>query len=98
MHRRVPCLALTALAAALLAAVPASPAAAAPRAGKGPVRVNELQVIGTHNSYKRELSEPEQATYDEIIATPGARRSTDAPGMASNRSLAHPSLTMDQGG
>lgn len=71
MHRRVPCLALTALAAALLAAVPASPAAAAPRAGKGPLRVNELQVVGTHNSYKRELSEVEQATYDEIIATPG---------------------------
>ena len=71
MHRRVPSLALTALLAALLAAVPASPAVAAPRAGRGLVRVNELQVIGTHNSYKRELSEPEQATYDEIIATPG---------------------------
>jgi hypothetical protein len=48
-----------------------SGAAAAPPAGHGPVRLNELQVIGTHNSYKRELSEPEQAAYDEIIATPG---------------------------
>jgi Phosphoinositide phospholipase C, Ca2+-dependent len=47
------------------------PADAAPPAGTGPVRVNELQVIGTHNSYKRELSEAEQAAYDEIIATPG---------------------------
>jgi hypothetical protein len=27
--------------------------------------------LATHNSYKRELSEPEQAAYDEIIATPG---------------------------
>jgi hypothetical protein len=33
--------------------------------------MNELQVIGTHSSYKRELSEVEQATYDEIIETPG---------------------------
>jgi hypothetical protein len=58
---------------AALAALFASAAAAAsgPPAGEGPVRLNELQVIGTHNSYKRELSEPEQAAYDEIIATPG---------------------------
>jgi Phosphoinositide phospholipase C, Ca2+-dependent len=33
--------------------------------------MNEIQVIGTHNSYKRELSQPEQAEYDRIIATPG---------------------------
>jgi Phosphoinositide phospholipase C, Ca2+-dependent len=46
-------------------------AASGPPAGEGPVRLNELQAIGTHNSYKRELSEPEQAEYDEIIATPG---------------------------
>jgi hypothetical protein len=56
--------------AALLASVAAG-AAAGPPAGTGPVRLNELQAIGTHNSYKRELSEPEQAAYDEIIATPG---------------------------
>jgi Phosphoinositide phospholipase C, Ca2+-dependent len=47
-----------------LLAVLAPPAAAAPR-------LNEVQVIGTHNSYHRELSEPEQATYDQIISTPG---------------------------
>lgn len=33
--------------------------------------MNELQVIGTHNSYKREISELEQAKYDELIQTPG---------------------------
>jgi Phosphoinositide phospholipase C, Ca2+-dependent len=56
--------------AGLLASVTAG-AATGPPAGTGPVRLNELQAIGTHNSYKRELSEPEQAAYDEIIATPG---------------------------
>ena len=71
LHRRVFSLAQATLAAALLIAVAAGPAAAGPPAGKGPVRINELQVIGTHNSYKRELSEVEQAEYDEIIATPG---------------------------
>ena len=30
-----------------------------------------VQVIGTHNSYKLELSEAEQAEYDRIISTPG---------------------------
>ncbi len=71
-HRRLHSLSRAALAAALLAAVAAGPAVAAPPpAGAGPVRMNELQVIGTHNSYKRELSEVEQAEYDEIIATPG---------------------------
>jgi Phosphoinositide phospholipase C, Ca2+-dependent len=60
------------LAAAMAALVAvAAGAAAGPPAGHGPVRLNELQAIGTHNSYKRELSEPEQAAYDEIIATPG---------------------------
>ena len=56
---------------ALLAGLGARTAAAAPPAGKGPVRLNELQVIGTHNSYKRELNRTEERTYDEIIATPG---------------------------
>lgn len=46
-------------------------AGAAPRLGEGPVRMNEIQVMGTHNSYKRELSRTEERTYDEIIATPG---------------------------
>jgi len=62
---------LAALAAALIAAAVATSATAAPRAGQGSVRMNELQVIGTHNSYKRELAETEQAAYDQIIATPG---------------------------
>jgi Phosphoinositide phospholipase C, Ca2+-dependent len=35
------------------------------------VRMNELQIIGTHNSYKREISEEEQAVYEEAIDTPG---------------------------
>jgi Phosphoinositide phospholipase C, Ca2+-dependent len=35
------------------------------------VDLNEIQVMGTHNSYKRELSRIEERTYDDIIATPG---------------------------
>jgi hypothetical protein len=69
--RRRTFLVLAALAAALAAAVTATSTTGGPPAGKGPVRMNEIQVIGTHNSYKRELSETEQATYDAIIATPG---------------------------
>jgi Phosphoinositide phospholipase C, Ca2+-dependent len=61
---------LTLIAAGVLAVAGAA-ASAGPPAGKGPVRLNELQAIGTHNSYKRELSEAEQAEYDEIISTPG---------------------------
>jgi hypothetical protein len=59
--------AVTAAAALALVAV----AGASPPVGTGSVRLNELQAIGTHNSYKRETSEAEQAEYDEIIATPG---------------------------
>ena len=33
--------------------------------------MNEVQVIGTHNSYKRETTPAEQAKYDELIRTPG---------------------------
>jgi Phosphoinositide phospholipase C, Ca2+-dependent len=56
----------------LAAALAASLVTAAPVfAGGGPVRMNELQVIGTHNSYKREISELEQAIYDDAIDTPG---------------------------
>lgn len=62
-------LALAALTAVLLA-VPAT-AAARPPAGQGPVRMNELQVIGTHNSYKRELSRAEEAEYDKLVKRPG---------------------------
>ena len=38
----------------------------AAEAAAGPVRMNQLQVIGTHNSYHRELSESEQAAHDGI--------------------------------
>jgi len=53
------------------AAVPSvSSAVAAPPAGRGEVRMNELQVIGTHNSYKREISEAEEAAYEAAIDEP----------------------------
>jgi hypothetical protein len=51
---------------ALLAAL----AVTTPAAAAGP-DMNQIQAIGTHNSYHRELTEPEQATYDQIISTPG---------------------------
>jgi hypothetical protein len=35
------------------------------------VRMNETQVIGTHNSYKREISEAEQHVYEQAIQRPG---------------------------
>ncbi|MDQ3630368.1 MAG: phosphatidylinositol-specific phospholipase C1-like protein [Actinomycetota bacterium] len=55
----------------LLAALgPAAGSAQADSRGAG-VRLNELQVIGTHNSYKRETSEREQDEYDALISTPG---------------------------
>jgi hypothetical protein len=59
------------IAAALLAGASGTAIAAGPPSGNGPVRMNELQVVGTHNSFKRETSEVEQATYDELISTPG---------------------------
>jgi hypothetical protein len=57
--------------AAAVTALVAAPAADAQRVGQGGVRMNEIQVIGTHNSYKREVSEAEQAAYDAAINTPG---------------------------
>jgi hypothetical protein len=71
LTRRRTSLVLVLVAAALVAAAAATSTTGAPPAGHGPVRMNEIQVIGTHNSYKREISEQEQAEYDEIIATPG---------------------------
>jgi hypothetical protein len=59
------------LASLLLAGLGAGQAAAAKRGDGSSVRMNEIQVMGTHNSYKRELSRTEERTYDEIIATPG---------------------------
>ena len=57
----------------IVLAVAAVLAAAAPRpaARSGPVRVNEVQAIGTHNSYKREISEAEQEIYEAAIQQPG---------------------------
>src|SRR5918999_1907527 len=66
-HLKTPAL----LASLLLIGATAGAAPAAARSGKESVRVNEIQVMGTHNSYKRELSRTEERTYDEIIATPG---------------------------
>jgi len=44
--------------------------AAAETAHGAGLRVNELQVVGTHNSYHREISEREQAAYDAAIRPP----------------------------
>lgn len=60
-----------ALLAAALAALPTAPAGAAPARGGKAVRLNEVQVIGTHNSYKRATSAVERAKYDELIQKPG---------------------------
>ena len=63
---------MAALAGLLLAGPGAAEAVAAKTDDdRGQVRLNEIQVIGTHNSYKRELRRTEERTYDEIIATPG---------------------------
>jgi Phosphoinositide phospholipase C, Ca2+-dependent len=66
-----PRLVILAAASLLTAAVAAGSAAAKPHAGSGSVRMNEVQVIGTHNSYKREISEAEQDIYEAAINTPG---------------------------
>ncbi|MEA2244878.1 MAG: hypothetical protein QOD24_4434 [Solirubrobacteraceae bacterium] len=49
----------------------AGTSAAAGSEGRAGLRLNELQVIGTHNSYHRETSEREQDAYDALISTPG---------------------------
>jgi hypothetical protein len=68
MHKTT---AVTVLALVALAGMCAGSSLAAARAGTGAVRLNEMQVMGTHNSYKRELNRTEERTYDQIIATPG---------------------------
>jgi len=62
-----------AFAAALLVLLAAFPSGAAEGKGerKSEVRMNQVQVIGTHNSYHRELSPEEEAEYDEIVGKPG---------------------------
>lgn len=55
----------------LIALATAAPSGQADfRAGAG-VRLNELQVIGTHNSYHREISRREQAVYEAALNIPG---------------------------
>ena len=61
-----------ALVAALLAGIVfSSSVSLAPKAGKSLLRMNQIQVIGTHNSYHRELTQQEEAEYDEIVNRPG---------------------------
>jgi Phosphoinositide phospholipase C, Ca2+-dependent len=55
----------------MLACLGEGAASADARSARGAVSLNEIQVMGTHNSYKRELSRVEERTYDGIIATPG---------------------------
>ena len=62
---------LLSLLAPAVAALLAAAAAPASADSDDRVRMNELQVIGTHNSYKREISEAEQDAYDDAIDTPG---------------------------
>jgi hypothetical protein len=60
-------LALTALVLAVVAVATApGPAAGSGQPAKRPLRMNELQVIGTHNSYHRELSKAERAAHDGV--------------------------------
>jgi hypothetical protein len=66
MHRLPAVLTLVlALAAVVLTAAPGL-AAANGRGAQHSLRMNEIQVIGTHNSYHRELSKPEQAAHDAV--------------------------------
>ena len=69
MRRRSSSAALLLAAATAFAAAGAS--SPARTRGGAEVSVNELQVIGTHNSYHRELSGPEQDAYDALVSTPG---------------------------
>jgi len=55
----------------LLACLAAVPSAQADSRGRADVRLNELQVIGTHNSYHREISKREQAAYEAALNIPG---------------------------
>jgi hypothetical protein len=56
-----------ALAGLALTLVLASLAAPGASGAKGPLRMNEIQVIGTHNSYHRELSKAEHGAFDAIF-------------------------------
>jgi Phosphoinositide phospholipase C, Ca2+-dependent len=65
MTRRARTAFLPALALAAVA-LAAAASAAADAASNRPLRMNELQVIGTHNSYHRELSQAERAAHDAV--------------------------------
>ena len=65
---RLPLSALPGLFVVLAIAGTSAPSGSEGRAG---LRLNELQVIGTHNSYHRETSEPERDVYDAVVSTPG---------------------------
>jgi hypothetical protein len=56
--------ALAAVALTLALAALAAPGASG---SNGPLRMNEIQVIGTHNSYHRELSKAEHGAFDAIF-------------------------------
>jgi hypothetical protein len=53
------------VALAILAGTPGTAAGNGP-SGKRPLRMNEIQVIGTHNSYHRELTNAERAAHDAV--------------------------------
>jgi hypothetical protein len=65
-RRTVAALALTVGLAASAAAGTSAAAVANGKAAKRPLRMNEIQVIGTHNSYHRELSGPERVAHDAV--------------------------------
>jgi Phosphoinositide phospholipase C, Ca2+-dependent len=61
---------LSLLALSLIAMLAVAAPAAADGGGSR-VRMNEIQVMGTHNSYKREISKAEVQVYEDAINTPG---------------------------
>jgi Phosphoinositide phospholipase C, Ca2+-dependent len=60
------CRALATVAVTLVLAAAVPSGAGAGGGAVGPLRMNEIQVIGTHNSYHRELSAPERAAHDAV--------------------------------
>jgi Phosphoinositide phospholipase C, Ca2+-dependent len=60
------CRALATVAVTLVLAAAVPSGAGAGGGGLGPLRMNETQVIGTHNSYHRELSGPRRAAHDAV--------------------------------
>lgn len=71
MPRRRGPLALVASVCAAALSAAGGGAVAAPPAAAAQVRMNEVQLIGSHNSYHREISRAEVTAYEQLIATPG---------------------------